>query len=212
MIRRPPRSTRNVTLFPYTTLFRSAPAGNWNDEFKYRRQQARTLAQQLNNATMSKETAALAYRMVICPKLEYPLGITQFTQAQCDQITAPVISAVLASLGYNRNMPRTVVYGPIRLGGIGLHDMYIEQGIRQIMLLVGHIRQESETSFLIEASIQWCHIQAGSEFHLLEHPDFPVDYIENCWIMCIRDFLRTFGLSMSFTCKCLQQKIGRAHV
>src|SRR3546814_17256462 len=25
MIRRPPRSTRTVTLFPYTTLFRSAP-------------------------------------------------------------------------------------------------------------------------------------------------------------------------------------------
>src|SRR3546814_17762351 len=27
MIRRPPRSTRTDTLFPYTTLFRSAPAG-----------------------------------------------------------------------------------------------------------------------------------------------------------------------------------------
>src|SRR3546814_3934464 len=28
MIRRPPRSTRTDTLFPYTTLFRSARAGN----------------------------------------------------------------------------------------------------------------------------------------------------------------------------------------
>src|SRR3546814_9424403 len=27
MIRRPPRSTRTDTLFPYTTLFRSAPGG-----------------------------------------------------------------------------------------------------------------------------------------------------------------------------------------
>src|SRR3546814_2949266 len=27
MIRRPPRSTRTDTLFPYTTLFRSGPAG-----------------------------------------------------------------------------------------------------------------------------------------------------------------------------------------
>src|SRR3546814_14240299 len=27
MIRRPPRSTRTVTLFPYTTLFRSVPLG-----------------------------------------------------------------------------------------------------------------------------------------------------------------------------------------
>src|SRR3546814_5254306 len=29
MIRRPPRSTRTDTLFPYTTLFRSAGAGAW---------------------------------------------------------------------------------------------------------------------------------------------------------------------------------------
>src|SRR3546814_12630245 len=28
MIRRPPRSTRTDTLFPYTTLFRSGPAGD----------------------------------------------------------------------------------------------------------------------------------------------------------------------------------------
>ena len=33
MIRRPPRSTQGVTLFPYTTLFRSAgPAGNHHPE------------------------------------------------------------------------------------------------------------------------------------------------------------------------------------
>src|SRR3546814_13655197 len=30
MIRRPPRSTRTDTLFPYTTLFRSAGAGHFN--------------------------------------------------------------------------------------------------------------------------------------------------------------------------------------
>src|SRR3546814_10605390 len=29
MIRRPPRSTRTDTLFPYTTLFRSAPGASW---------------------------------------------------------------------------------------------------------------------------------------------------------------------------------------
>src|SRR3546814_14423948 len=32
MIRRPPRSTRTDTLFPYTTLFRSYPASNYHSE------------------------------------------------------------------------------------------------------------------------------------------------------------------------------------
>src|SRR3546814_13128545 len=34
MIRRPPRSTRTDTLFPYTTLFRSNAAGNHTGTFK----------------------------------------------------------------------------------------------------------------------------------------------------------------------------------
>src|SRR3546814_4106906 len=34
MIRRPPRSTRTDTLFPYTTLFRSAEAGVVRDDLK----------------------------------------------------------------------------------------------------------------------------------------------------------------------------------
>src|SRR3546814_20601338 len=33
MIRRPPRSTRTDTLFPYTTLFRSRPAGDQRPHF-----------------------------------------------------------------------------------------------------------------------------------------------------------------------------------
>src|SRR3546814_14372448 len=37
MIRRPPRSTRTDTLFPYTTLFRSVPAGVPRADFLGRR-------------------------------------------------------------------------------------------------------------------------------------------------------------------------------
>src|SRR3546814_14069057 len=40
MIRRPPRSTRTDTLFPYTTLFRSAPAGAGHGDAGRRRRRA----------------------------------------------------------------------------------------------------------------------------------------------------------------------------
>src|SRR3546814_8798158 len=35
MIRRPPRSTRTDTLFPYTTLFRSRILGRYNSQVSY---------------------------------------------------------------------------------------------------------------------------------------------------------------------------------
>src|SRR3546814_378994 len=40
MIRRPPRSTRTDTLFPYTTLFRSTAGGKQKDGGKYRQGKA----------------------------------------------------------------------------------------------------------------------------------------------------------------------------
>src|SRR3546814_7548097 len=43
MLRRPPRSTRTDTLFPYTTLFRSRPRHLADDRLDARRQQPRRL-------------------------------------------------------------------------------------------------------------------------------------------------------------------------
>jgi hypothetical protein len=43
-------------------------------------------------------------------------------------------------MGYNRHTPKEVVYGPPAMGGLGFHDLIIEQGIHQVTALVGHLR------------------------------------------------------------------------
>ena len=47
--------------------------------------------------------------------------------------------------------------------------------------------------------LQWCQVQAGTSKHLLGDPLEPIDYIETCRIMCIRDFLRTYGLRVDLS-------------
>jgi hypothetical protein len=137
--------------------------------------------------------------MMVRPKLEFPLAVTQFTQLECDQITSPVIRACLSKMDYNRNLPKEVGYGPRELFGFYIHDYYIEQGIKQLTALVGHICQDSETGRLMRIELQWCQVQAGTAKHLLGDPTNSIDYIETCWIMCIRDFLRTYGLQIDFS-------------
>ena len=116
-----------------------------------------------------------------------------------DAISSPVLRASLSKMGYNCNMPREVVYGPPSLFGLGLHDYYIEQGTQQVSTLVGHIRQLSETGNMMRIELQWCQVQAGTQTHLLADPTDSIDYIESCWIMSIRDFLRTYGLRIDLT-------------
>ena len=93
--------------------------------------------------------------MFVCPKNEYLLAVAQFTQKECDNIiVSHVLRVCLSKMGYNCNMPREVVFKPKEMGGVGMHDYYIEQGIRQIFSLVGHTRQNSDTGQIMMIELQ----------------------------------------------------------
>jgi hypothetical protein len=191
--------TENPWVGRRTLGVRIAPAGTWTDEFAFRRAQARELALHISGLVLSKDTARIGYHMMVRPKLEYPLAVTQFTQTECDTITLPVIRACLSKMGYNCSSPKEVIYGPGELFGFGIHDCFIKQGIQQLTALTGHMRQVSDTSRMMCIKLQWCQVQAGTAKHLLSNPTDPIDYIKTCWIMSIRDFLRTYNLRVDFT-------------
>jgi uncharacterized protein YqgQ len=96
-------------------------------------------------------------------------------------------------MGYNCNMPKEALFG------IGVHDLYIEQGIHQLLAFFGHIRQNSDTSKMMQIELQWCQVQARTSTKLLAEPQDDIDYIVTCWIMSIRDFLRSYGLCIYLT-------------
>jgi hypothetical protein len=50
------------------------------------------------------------------------------------------------SNGLQLQYAKRIIYGPPALFGIGVHDLYIEQGIHQLLALFGHIWQNSDTS------------------------------------------------------------------
>jgi hypothetical protein len=51
----------------------------------------------------------------------------------------------------------------------------------------------------MKIELDWCHLQAGTADHLLENPSTQINYIETCWIMSIRDFLRMYNVRLEFT-------------
>ena len=63
-----------------TVGVRISPAGNWDDEFKYRCGQGREFALRIASAAISREAARVGYFTMVCPKFEFPLTVTQFTQ------------------------------------------------------------------------------------------------------------------------------------
>jgi hypothetical protein len=175
---------------------RIAPSGSDQSEYLHRVAQGREIARALQTAPISRTVAYLGYRSIVTPKVEYPLSATCFTEKETDKITATFLPTALRKMGLPRNFPRQVLFAGKAAGGAGLHNLYIEQGLRQITALIGHIRQRSRTGELIKITLAWAQLIAGVSFPLLEQPSTPMTWVDACWVISLRKFLAKEALQI----------------
>jgi hypothetical protein len=103
-------------------------------------------------------------------------------------------------MGYSGNTPRAVVFGPTKVGGIGLHEHYTEQSIQHITTLMGHIRQPGRTGDMIQCTFRWQQRLAGITTPILDRPDLDLKpLLEAGWITTVRDSLAAVGLPLQLT-------------
>jgi hypothetical protein len=146
---------------------RVAPSGSWQTEYQHRLKQAQELAKLIVVSQFSRDMADIALRRVIMPAVEYPLGTASFNQRQCESIQQPIIRASLGKMGYPRNFPRVIVFGPKELGGLGIRSVWTERCIQHISIAVGHLRQPGRVGDMILCNLRWQQRLAGVSFHLL---------------------------------------------
>ena len=118
---------------------RMSTSGDFHDEYKFRVQQSYEMAAILERTKLSRVESNLVYKVRFKPRLHYPLAVTTFNDKQADEIERPFINAVLPKLGFNRKMPRVVVFGPKSMGGVGLTKISYDQIIKHIGIIMKHI-------------------------------------------------------------------------
>jgi hypothetical protein len=100
-------------------------------------------------AKFSHAAADLAFRSIITPAMEYPLSMVHFTQNNATRFKASYSAQHYRTWATPGPLPRAIVFGPAELGGIGLHEHYIEQCIHHITTMMGHTRQPGQTGDMI---------------------------------------------------------------
>jgi len=88
------------------------------------------------------------------PKLSYTLGANTLTKLACKKIMATSSSWATAKLGFARSMASSIRHGLFALGGAQLKDLWTEQGLARLILLLLHLRcpHEPNASMLISLS------------------------------------------------------------
>jgi hypothetical protein len=148
---------------------------------------------------LSKHETWIGYFSCFLPKLTYGLSVMTHTRQDLDHLQRPAVSATLAKLGFRRTINRSIVFGSPLYGGLGLHDLYLEQGIAQLQLFIRHLRAQSPQGKLLHIALTWWQLQAGVSWNLLSLPQRPLHYLPATWLTSVRAFLKTIDGSLTLS-------------
>jgi len=85
----------------------------------------------------------MVYQQCYLPALVYPLPATTMDPNKIQSTQDQVTSLFLRSMGYSHRFPRSIVFAPSTIGGLGLHHIGYEQDIQKVLLLLKHRRAQT---------------------------------------------------------------------
>jgi hypothetical protein len=150
---------------------------------------AKNYSHRLFKSGLSTHEVWLAYFACFVPAMVFTFPVCSFTKIELTTLQKNPVRATLARLGLNRNISRDIVFGSALYGGVGLLDLFVEQGIAQLQLLLRHLRAETTQGSLMLIGLSWWHLVAGFSSSLWDNPQSNISYVEHSWYNSIKDFL-----------------------
>jgi hypothetical protein len=148
-------------------------------------------------STVPPQEAMCSYMVYLRPKLIFPLPCSSLTQKQCRDVQAPALEALLPKLHLNRHTPRAVVFAGCKYGGLSLTDLYTNQSIGQLKLLLGHLKLKDSNSSLIKCNLFYLQLYVGSSTPYFHLPfSRYVKWIPSTWLTSIWKFVSQIRLTI----------------
>jgi hypothetical protein len=139
-----------------------APSGNQKHQVTVLRSHADHYYTALSLTHLKSSEARWSYSLYLRPRLTYPLPCTYLTPSQCKMIQGPALAALLPKIHLNHLTLHAVLFATSKYGGLSLPDLYIDHGLGQLTLLVGHLKLQDENSNLILSILSHLQLYIGS--------------------------------------------------
>jgi hypothetical protein len=173
---------------PHKTLgCYKSPSGNNN--YKALKQKSDVLGQAIWGSNCSPREVWTYYHAIYLPSISYSLQVSTLSRRQATAIQKKATHLILPMLGFNRYTPRPLVYGPIQYGGLGMRDLFAEQGIGQVQLFLKHWRTPGQAGQLLKIVMSWSQLAAGVGWPILLNTSTSLQYCGSQWILSLRSFL-----------------------
>ena len=172
------------------------PAGIQAEQFKQLKQKSDSITEFLWSCPLSRAEAWTYYTACYLPSVSYPLTSSHLTTKQLTTIQRKAMAIIIPRCGFNRNMHRSIVYGPQHLGGAAFRHLGVEQGVLQVSYFLRHWRLQSQVGILLKCSLAWLQLSLGVSYPVLEQPTTELPHMESKWLASMRLFLSEHGLQI----------------
>jgi len=152
-------------------------------------------AKAVTGSHLNRADTLTSYVQHLLPRLRFQLPALSLSEAECNKLQSPVLKAALPKMHINRNTARSIVHGPVCLGGMALPHLYTVQGIDKLHLFLGHLRLEDDTGKLIKISMSYVQLLSGATTFFLNKPYTNYSWVEWGWVTSLWNFLGSTNLS-----------------
>ena len=169
------------------------PDGNQEHQYKYVYDAIVDICEKITGAQLSEKETRQALLQRLLPKLDYGLYASYFNKRQSTEIDKVINASFLPRLRINRNTDRAIVHGPRMYGGLEIPNVYTRQTQHHIKYIIKQLRWNSTLANDILTALDNVQLASGFVTPILEKTDTEMDYIDNGWIVDLRERLNEIG-------------------
>jgi hypothetical protein len=190
--------------------YRACPDGNQNHNFRHIHSNTVDVCNRVVGAQLTPKGAQRAFYSRLLLKNDYTLKASYFSVKECKKLDTIITNAFLPLMKINRNMPRAVVFGPFKYGGMAFPDMYTRQTQLHAKYAIRQLRWNGTVANDLLVTLDNLQLELGFTTPLFEAPLAKLDYIDQGWITNLIHRLGKAGLTLWIE-NCWTPKLQREH-
>ena len=175
-----------------------APDGNMDSQFKALKKKVDKWTASIRTGIIPTVDAFRSISSTIMKTLEYTTCATTFSRKECAKLVKPIHDAALPKSHICRTIPNAIRYGSKDALGLGLDDLYVNQGVEKVIFYLEQINSTSMSRNLLRSNMEWAMIHVGiGDKNLFEIPFKPFGYLlPRTWIKSLWEFVDEYSITM----------------
>jgi len=146
---------------------------------------------------MSRREAGVLYHLCFLPALTYSFPAMGLPATFLERIHKLSTSTILNKMGYHRNLPRSFVFAPRHMGGIGLRNLIHEQSAQQMIILLRHMHAHTPLGLAMETLVRTYQLWAGLCNYVLSDTQ-PCPWVPSQWLSFLRQSMHANRIQISY--------------